>query len=83
MILTGLHPDIALEIASRSISYYIYQLSFENNNKENIIKQIKKQNDEIKEYCQKLNIKYKNSLSQAHVKLKCNFFQSGQKNISY
>lgn len=71
MILTGLHPDIVLEIASRSVSYYIYQLSFDNNNKDNIIKQIKRQNDEIKQYCQNLHQKYKNDLVRIQNKLSC------------
>lgn len=74
MILTGLHPDVVLEIATRSISYYVYQLGYENQIKGNIIKKVKRQNDEIKNYCYKINKKYKYDLLQMENSRKSKYY---------
>lgn len=58
MLLSGLNPDQALEIANRSISFYTYQLFNENRLKDEMLKRSKEECDNLKGYCASLKAKY-------------------------
>ncbi|GJQ71166.1 hypothetical protein Trydic_g1067 [Trypoxylus dichotomus] len=62
MMLSGLNPDQVLEIASRSISFYTYQLFNENRLKDDELKRAREECENLKSYCNVLKTKYKSEI---------------------
>ncbi|KAK4877161.1 hypothetical protein RN001_009667 [Aquatica leii] len=62
MILTGLTPDQIMEIATRAIGFYVYQLNYNCLNKEALLRGTKEQMDDLKQYCTALTSKFKTDL---------------------
>ncbi|KAF5296558.1 hypothetical protein FQA39_LY12476 [Lamprigera yunnana] len=62
MILTGLSPEQIMEIASRAIGFYVYQMNYNNQNKDASLRAVNEQLDELKDYCSSLTSKFKTDI---------------------
>ena len=65
-MLAGLNPEQILEIATRCISFYTYQLSYGEQLKQHEMQKYKEAFLKLKSHCQELKVKFQMSVQQLH-----------------